>query len=517
MKKAASFFRHPTVWLLSSALLSALPQTFSCLFFLCFLSFVPFLLVLEKKRGEGSAPRAFLRGWLFGFIYYALIYYWFLWLYPLDFAGLGNGESLFVVCLAWLGISLCHGMLFALPSLGVHLAARWRLPRAFRVFFAAFLILCLQKITFLSDLAFPWVRVSLPLYRVPVLIQPLSLFGVDFLDFLVLAVNAAFALLLLSEGKKQRLVWGGIAVAILAADLLFGVVSLTRPLKGERVNVLSLQASAMFREGWTSSSLESYVAMTREETRPETELVVWPESAIITSLSKYGSLTEYLAALSKEVDSPILTGCFYGIEGKSANAAALLSEEGIESLYAKRHLVPFGEKMPYRAILTRLFPMLEELNILSADLYEGTEPTLFSCEKGQYGAIICFESLFPALTRDTVRSGAEMIVLVTNDSWYKDSPAAGQHLAHAVFRSVENGRSTVRSANSGISAVIDPQGRILSEMAALKVGALRESVLLQEELTLYTRLGDVFFPTALISFLGLGVILFFTERRRQHA
>lgn len=155
--------------------------------------------------------------------------------------------------------------------------------------------------------------------------------------------------------------------------------------------------------------------------------------------------------------------------------------------------------------------------MLSSDLAEGEGSVVIESEKGALGSIICFESLFPSLTRQSVVDGAEMIVLVTNDSWYEDSPGVWQHLAHAVFRSVENSRGTARCANSGVSAFIDSRGRIQSLLGPLEQGILTDTLAFSSETTLYTVLGDVLLPCLVALWLVAFGLLFRSERRKKDA
>jgi apolipoprotein N-acyltransferase len=220
-------------------------------------------------------------------------------------------------------------------------------------------------------------------------------------------------------------------------------------------------------------------------------------------------------SLSESVGKPILMGCFWKDGDATTNSAVLLDETSCSEPYSKRILVPFGERMPYRAVLAKLFPFLEEINMLSSDLAAGKDSALMDFNGHKLGAVICFESVFPELVRDSVRDGAEMLVIVTNDSWYEDSPAVWQHLAHATFRSVENGRATVRCANSGVSAFIDEKGRILSELGPLEQGILTDTVSFSSETTLYSVLGDFVLPTGFALWLVWLFVLILMERKNH--
>lgn len=491
-------------------------MTFPSLFFLSWVAFVPLFLVILRESGKGPLLRAAGRGVFFGFFYHAFVYFWFLWMYPLDFAGLTGAESVFVVILGWLGISLIHGVLFAVPTLLCHWVAK-RLPSTpFLLFTAVFAFLLAEWVTELSPLAFPWVRVSLGQYRAPILIQLASVLGIEGVDLLILSVSAFLAWGLFCE-KNHRAPILLSAAAVFLSNLVFGFALLSRDAGGESLTVTSLQGCILAGEQWSgeSSALETYTEMT-ESVPEETELVVWPESAVPVNLYLSNSLQDEYLLLSERIDKPILMGCFWKMDGKSTNSAVLVNEGTISEAYTKRHLVPFGEYLPYRDVLSRILPVLGEINVLKSDLAQGTDSALFSLNEKKLGGIICFESVFPSLVRESVRDGAEILVVMTNDGWYKDSPAVYQHLAHAVFRSVENGRSTVRCASSGVSAFIDETGRIQSELGPLQRGTLTERVTFSDSVTPYTAMGRITLPVlAALFFFGF-VTLFALERRRKH-
>ncbi len=514
MKGFRQFFAKPLALLSFSALLAALPLTFPSLFLLSWVAFVPFFLVILRTAGEGKFRHALGRGLFFGFLYHAFVYYWFLWLYPLDFAGLDRLASVGVVLLAWFGISLLHGVLFAIPTILCHFVGKRTKNRPFLLFTAILGVLLAEWIPTLSQLAFPWIRLSLGHYKTPALIQLASVLGIYGVDFLLLVFSALLTLALLCE-KKQKLVLVLSAAVLFTSNLLFGVARLSAVSEGESITVSAVQGCVLSGEKWSGQgALEAYTDLTLEA--DSCDLILWPESAVPVNLATYPELLDEFQAMSAEMDTPIFMGCFWKIDGRTSNSALLLDSDSVSGVYSKRHLVPFGEKMPYRAVLSRLLPVLEEINMLSSDLAEGEGSVIIEGEKGTYGSIICFESLFPALTRQSVKDGAEMIVLVTNDSWYEDSPGVWQHLAHAVFRSVENSRSTARCANSGVSAFIDSRGRLKSVLGPLEKGVLTDSVAFSAETTVYTVLGDVLLPCLVALWLVAAGLLSLCERRKNH-
>jgi apolipoprotein N-acyltransferase len=154
----------------------------------------------------------------------------------------------------------------------------------------------------------------------------------------------------------------------------------------------------------------------------------------------------------------------------------------------KIHLVPFGEYVP----LAKLLPFVQKLVVGVGDFSPGDSLAALDIGKGKVGVIVCFEVIFPDLSRSYVREGAQLLVNITNDGWYGRSSAPYQHLSMAVFRAVENGVPLVRAANTGISAIIDKKGKISLATPLFKEDYLVGEVILGKGGTVYTRIGDVF-------------------------
>lgn len=512
--KIKSFVTKPWFLIVTSAVLSALPLTFSCAFLLSWISFVPLFYIMFNHSGD-KWRTCFGKGFLFGFIYHVFIYYWFLWFYPLDFAGLGGGASLAVVALAWFGISAVHGILWCIPFLLCRLAQKISQSPLFLSFVCVLGIMCAQKITTLGELSFPWTRLSLGQYKAPVLIQSASLFGIDGVDMLILLVNALIALCLVYPVKKRK-ISAIVAAAIFTINLGFGLIRINSQITTGELNILSVQGSVSQSDKWASNGdkicFDAYSALTKENITSDTDIILWPESAVPKVYRNESSLKQY-KKLSAELDTPILAGVLLRNTGEHTNNAALITDDGVQRNYAKRQLVPFGEYMPYKETLSKLFPVLTELNIIEDDYVSGSDTVIMEIGGGKLGNIICFENIYPSLARQSTRDGAQALIEVTNDSWLKDSPAMYQHLAHGVFRSVENGRYLVRSANSGVSAVIDSRGRVVSQLDINKQGVIKDTVYFSDEQTLYTLTGDILFPTWCVVVLVWIIILFIKRKK----
>jgi len=174
---------------------------------------------------------------------------------------------------------------------------------------------------------------------------------------------------------------------------------------------------------------------------------------------------------------------------KFFNSAYVLNTKGdIEGSYSKVHLVPFGEYVPFQDYL----PFIHKLTEQSGDFYPGEKGATLDFNKGKIGVQICFEVVFPGLSRAMVKNGAQLIVNITNDAWFGKSSAPFQHFSMVKFRAVENKRAIARAANTGISGFIDPCGRVLSSTELYVDSYLTQKLPLADTLTFYTRHGDVF-------------------------
>ena len=295
-----------------------------------------------------------------------------------------------------------------------------------------------------------------------------------------------------------------IAVTLFCSNLFFGIARINTTPTGQDLTIMTVQASVTQDEKWDSKGdkicLEVYTSLTKNNITDEVDLILWPESAVPKIYKNANALKDY-KKLSKELDTPILAGIILKTAAGNTNNAILVNHDGAQAIYNKRQMVPFGEYMPYKALLAKLFPVLTELNIIEDDYVGGDDAEIMSVNNGKLGNIICFESIYPHLTRQSSLDGAQLMVELTNDSWLKDSPAMYQHLSHGVFRSVENGRYLVRSANSGISAVIDSRGNIKSVLDINKTGVITDNVQYIEKQTIYTKTGDVLFPLYCVAVL----------------
>lgn len=495
-----------TLCALASAILCALPFTFPQLYFTAWLGMAPFfyLLMSEKFMTLGKLS-AFRVGFLWGFFYCVLIYYWFVRLYPLDFAGLSPAAAVFVIIAAWFGISAFQALFFGLGTLAFRVIGR---PRP--LLLALIFTLC-EFFWQFGELAFPWCKMAVTQYRCLPFIQSAALGGSTLVSFVIYAVSALFA----AQKRGKRYIFA--AAALFAVNMLYGAILLNIPTSYSNSASFSLiQGNITSDSKWHTSARELFDTFqdisleSAEQCAPD--YIVWPESAVPVALNS--AYKDDFLQIPQSADAAFIVGAFGKIDGKTSNSVYLIDKNGVnDAFYSKRHLVPFGEYLPYRGFFEKALPFVADINMLSDDLARGADSAVFSASHGKIGALVCFDSIFAELARDSASDGAELLVLVTNDSWYYDSAATSQHAAQAVFRAVENRRCVARCANTGISMLIDEKGAIKKSLPALQKGFICGELGFTDRATPYTALGDLWLYVGTIYVITIIIIKIIQARR----
>jgi apolipoprotein N-acyltransferase len=251
---------------------------------------------------------------------------------------------------------------------------------------------------------------------------------------------------------------------------------------------------------------QAYRSMTLEAGLRGAKLIVWPEAAVTGSLGGDQYTQSRVRDLAEDADALLLVGGRdEDGQGRVYNSAFLIGpKEGILSRYAKVHLVPFGEYVLWR----RQLPFLRYYRVTEYDLSPGKGYNLLRGGGLKVGTAICFESIFPDILRRMTASGAEVLCVITNDSWFGKTAAAEQHMSMSVFRAVENRRYLLRAASTGVSCIINPRGRILVRSGIFRRASLESEIKTCSIETFYTRHGNwfVFACFALVSLFALNAI-----------
>lgn len=485
---------------------------------LAWICFVPWLRALE-----GKSPRdAFLLSYVTGLVIFSGMTYWIWTVHTfrvIDFILLAgyfpHYASLWGLGVAWVRQRTGLAPILIAPSLWVAL----EYLRSHFFFLSA-----------------PWMLLGHSQYLQPSLIQLASVTGVYGLSFLIVFVNVALADALVHARRAGSirsalvsrprpvllaLLGGG---ALLALTNLYGLAVLRSPSTSDEVTLALIQGNISGQIQWDAAHrqriLDRYARLTRQAAAQHPRLIVWPESAVPGDVQHEPALRDFVSRLAEETGTYLLVGSsekgkfvHRELAGQSYNSLFLFSPEGtIVGQYRKIGLVPFGEYAPLEGVVQ--WPKFIVATV--GRTLPGTDYTIFSVDGARFGAVICWENIFPDLFREFVRRGARLMISSTNESWFDDTAAPYQLLAMTVFRAAENRVAIARAANTGITAIIDPFGRIIERFRSsggdelFVEGMLVRTVPLAGAGTFYTRYGDFF------AFLNLVVCGFLAALALRH-
>ena len=485
-----------------------------------FLTF-PVVVWLIDGAGAGrrrGVPAAAWTGWWFGLGYFVVGLYWigeaflvdadtFAWLMPFAVLGLP----------AYLALFTAFG--FALARL------LWTRD-ATRILALAISLTVGEWLRSKVLTGFPWNTFGYALTEPLALAQTASLIGIWGLTFLTVAIFASPAVLIDGASRGRR-PWVAplAAISVLVAMGVFGIVRLshepTRLVPKVRLRIMqpNLQQDVKFNYSAKAEVMQKYISLSDRSTGPQSTgvrdatVLIWPESAFPFFLTREPDALAQIAALLPK-DTVLITGSVRAPDlppgtriTRAYNSIYVIDHDGsILSVYDKLHLVPFGEYLPLQDWLERVG--LEQLTRVQGGFIAGKlRHTLQWPGAPAALPLICYEIIFPGdIGADGARPG--WIVNLTNDGWFGISTGPYQHLQQARLRAIEQGLPVIRAANTGISAVIDPMGRIVARLGLGVEGVLDSSLPSPIRVTLYAGVGDI--PAAVV----VAAALIFVVRRR---
>lgn len=346
---------------------------------------------------------------------------------------------------------------------------------------------------------FPWIPLGNSVVRLLPLAQVASLVGVYGLSWLLAMLHACFALVALSSGRTRMSAAVG-ALAIVTGPSVWGSARINEGhlvRDGAALKVGLIQANIPQEQKWDPSRgpaiFDRYMTMTRQAVSQGAQFVLWPESATPFFYEEDPDGADAIRKLVRESGTPLLFGSDqieYGSDGQPRyyNSAFMLDSAGsTASVYRKMYLVPFGEFVPFKKLLFFVGPLVEAVS----DFSPGTTVTMLPVQGHMVSTAICYEVVYPDLMRKAVRSGSELLTTITNDAWYGTSSAPFQHFELATMRAIEQGRYLARAANTGISGLVDPYGRVLVQTNLFETTVVVGDVRVRQEQTVYARIGDI--------------------------
>jgi apolipoprotein N-acyltransferase len=516
---------HKSAWLLVllSAALQILIFPLPNLYMLCWVSITPLLIAILRARqpqtlqlraGIKLLPARPLQGFLLGYacgvLWYAGTCYW---IYSVmhQYGGVNTPAGIGILILFCLYLAIYHGVFGLLLS---QLAGSS--PVNLRALLLSPVLWVAVELARTRITGFPWGLLgttqvdNIPLARIA------SVTGVYGLSFEIMLVNAALAAAFLVQREKRKRLLLATVVAALILQVGSLVPASTLPTDH---NAVLVQANVPILEGsdWTkqyfNDTLRDLTAVSLNSSgAPHPDLVVWPENPAPFYTSD-PVFRDAVGNLARQSNAWVLAGSI-GIRNASAtpnqpteiyNSAALVSPNGEwVSRYDKIHLVPFGEYVPFKQIFSFAGGLTKEVG----DFSPGTSRQPLDAGGSRLGTFICYESIFPDDIRQFANNGAQVLVNISNDGWYGDSGAYAQHLKQSRMRAVENNRWLLLDTNTGRTAVIDPNGRIVADAPRKTRTALQAPYALSSATTFYTRHGDWFaYLCAIISVVALFVRL----------
>ncbi len=445
------------------------------------IGFVPLFFAIRNK----SKARAFLLSYLTGIIFWLGIAYWLIHV------------TLVGMILLVLYLALYFGVFGFLVS-------TYLLPTTHYLLFIPSLWVILEYIRLYLFTGFPWALLGYAQYLNLPVIQIADITGAWGLSFLTMSINLVVYLSLNKKlGVKLTVRPLLLPVFLLFLSLTYGYYTLNLsttyyPLP-TKLKVSVIQGNIPQHLKWDIRAEDfiwnKYLNLTASAAQDKPDLIIWPEASLPVALEVNSLYYDKLNALVKDNGLPLLLGAVTLSDDLYYNSALLIfKQKASVNKYDKLHLVPFGEYIPLR----KVFRFLETV-VPIGDFTTCKEYTVFNLLNVKFSVLICFEDLFPDLSREFTKRGANFLINITNDAWFGETSSPVQHLQASVFRAVENRLFLLRAANTGVSGFIDAYGRIVS-LVKDKAGrnifvdgySTEEISLKNKNSSFYTRYGDIF-------------------------
>jgi len=439
---------------------------------------IPLFFSLENN----NAKQRFFKGYLFGIVFFAGTLYWLFNISIPGNIGLVLLLSLAPAIFCYLYLYDKRYPLYAV----VYVPSAWVLTEYLRAHLFT---------------GFPWVLLGYSQsFNLP-LIQFADITGAYGLSFLIILVNFGLYLALRKAPRRFYILF--FISVLIAASLIYGERAIRRFNPARTLKISVIQGNIPQKIKWDPKYrdfiMDQYQRITKSaiaEERPD--LVIWPETSLPGYIEEEGLRTA-ISGLARSEKIHLLIGALHG-EGLNAfNSACLISDKGeVMERYDKIHLVPLGEFVPFE---DRLSWIRSCVNKPMGDFIRGRNYTVFKFKTGagsySFSCLICYEDIFPELSRRFVERGARFLVNVTNDAWFGKTSAPYQHLQGSIFRAVENHVPVLRAANTGVSCIIDPNGKVTAivkkgEDEICVDGYVTGVASMTFVKTFYTRFGDLF-------------------------
>ncbi len=483
-----------------SGLLLTLSFPRAGLAYLAFFALVPWLISLPSL----TLKQSFFSGLMAGLSHFITLIYWIIptlhiygGLHPLL-----AGSTLVLLCF----------YLALYPAAFAFILKKLKPGVFFTPLLAACLWTGLEYIRTYAFTGFSWGSLGYSQYSHLLFIQIADLSGVYGVSFLIVLINYLIADLFLKrkkEGKRPFLSML-LTIILISSTLFYGHLRLSsidaRMASAQKPAIAVIQGNIeqdlKWSEAFKNETVQKYLHLSKTTLADEPELIIWPETALPFYYGYERELSELVDQCVRESKTHYLIGspAFIALEKETLyyNRVYMLNRFSIvTATYDKTHLVPFGEYVPFGKYLT----FLGKITAQAGNFSTGDSSFVpLDFKEHKTGVLICFEILFPQIASEFVKNGADFLTTVTNDAWFGRTSAPMQHFSMAVFRAVENRRSLVRAANTGISGFIDPKGEILETTPLFTDRAITRQMPALTLISFYTRYGDIFAIGVMVAF-----------------
>ncbi|TVM30437.1 apolipoprotein N-acyltransferase [Oceanidesulfovibrio marinus] len=375
---------------------------------------------------------------------------------------------------------------------------------------------------------FTWLALPSAFVPWPDMLQTASLVGSDglaaILAFLAVLPWAGF----FAKGLRTRARLGWLAAGI-AGMIILGFIGSVGPLflppetGTARVALVqgNIDQSLKWNPAFQRGTVDRYVRLTTHavtDSPMDINLVIWPETAMPFYFQENSVLSLRVRQLAEDLGTALLLGSPGYKRDQDGlqyfNRAFLLDSHGeTAGYYDKEHLVPFGEYIPFGKYLPFLTKLVQGVGDFTSGTHSGplVVPANGNTPRLKLGVLTCYETIFPELARRRAQKGSSVLVNISNDAWFGRTSAPMQHLQLSALRAVEEGRTLLRATNTGISAIVEPGGRLRTTTPLFEEATVEAEVSLHEGLTPYGRFGGLILPIL----IGIGMLIMFYAIRRQ--
>ena len=457
--------------------------------FLAWVAFIPLLSLFIN----GDLKSNIINGYVFGLTYNFIAFYWI---------GLNSGASVAVVVSSLFAASSYLALFWAIAGLIFSIIPTYQRKSIGTILFP-FLIVTIEWFRSFGALGFPWANLALSQTKYIYLLQIIDITGSYGISFIVISINV---IIYNSIDKKKIIKNGIIPMMILLIGLsLVGsarVKSLNKIEIEKEINVVIVQPNIDPNIKWDEKTrIISFMdSLHHEAAKMNPDFIVFPETALPSYLTKDYRTRKMLQETVNAYDIPLLTGTIdVKIKNKSKNyynSAMWITPNDDYQIYSKIHLVPFAEYDLFPDIFHPLTWL--NINIDRGSFKSGEDYKIFNWGNVSFSDLICYESSMPGIVREFVSKGSELLIIQANDAYLGNSYGPHQHFELARLRAIENRIPVLRSANTGISGVIRPDGTIQRKIGLDKQLVFKENIKIRNSGSIYTLYGDVF---AVVCFL----------------